>query len=241
MNVGPSGNEAQETSEGYAPKAKLVLQIVIYVVIMAAITFLVAGRWNWWMAWAYFVLYGIAMVVAVLVVPLDKQLVDERRKIKEDVKRWDKWLTAPLSWVYPFGMFILVALEMRFGQALRFPLWAQIAGLVALLLGQLLGTWAMAVNKFYGRFVRIQRERGHYVVSDGPYRFIRHPGYLGVIVGAFGTTFAIGSLWALVLSIVISVLLIVRTVLEDKVLLEELEGYEAYAQETRFRLVPGIW
>jgi protein-S-isoprenylcysteine O-methyltransferase Ste14 len=89
--------------------------------------------------------------------------------------------------------------------------------------------------------VRIQKERGHYVVKDGPYRYVRHPGYLGVMLTALGTAFAIGSLWALVLTILISVLLIVRTALEDKVLREELEGYSSYAQSTRYRLLPGIW
>jgi protein-S-isoprenylcysteine O-methyltransferase Ste14 len=114
-------------------------------------------------------------------------------------------------------------------------------GLVLAVLGQLLSSWAMASNKFYGRFVRIQKERGHYVITDGPYRVIRHPGYLGVILTALGTALAIGSLWSLILTILISVLLIVRTALEDKVLQAELEGYGTYAANTRYRLFPGVW
>lgn len=223
------------------PKITLFFQVLIYVVIMAGITLLIAGRWDWWMAWAYFAAYLALMLVGIMIAPLDQELVEERTSIKEGVKRWDKALTAPLSFVYPFGLFVLVGLEMRFGQALEFPIWAQIVGLVLAILGQLLSSWAMASNKFYGRFVRIQKERGHYVITDGPYRVIRHPGYLGVILTALGTALAIGSLWSLILTILISVLLIVRTALEDKVLQAELEGYGTYAANTRYRLFPGVW
>ena len=241
MGVSPSGNDIQKKNGSTASKIQLVLKVVIYVVIMTAITFLVAGCWDWWMAWAYFAIYGLVMAVGVLIIPLDQELIGERTTIKKDVKRWDKILTGLLSPVYPFGIFILVGVEMRFGQALLFPLWAPIAGLMVSVIGQVSSNWALATDKFYGRFVRIQKDRGHYVVSDGPYHFIRHPGYIGVILTLLGTAFAIGSLWALIGSILASVVLIVRTALEDKVLQEELEGYTAYAKEIRYRLLPGIW
>jgi protein-S-isoprenylcysteine O-methyltransferase Ste14 len=236
--VDPKDHVSNQTRQS---KGKLLIRVGIYIVVMTVIVMLLAGRWDWWMAWAYFVVYGIIVIVGVLVVPLDQQLIDERTQMKEDVKRWDKVLTGLLSPIYPFGMFILAALEMRFGQALQYPLWLQIIGLIALVLGQLLGTWAMASNRFYARFVRIQSDRGHVVVNKGPYRFVRHPGYVGAIIGAFGTAIAIGSLWALVLAGFISVMLIIRTALEDRVLKDELAGYIAYADDTRYRLLPGIW
>lgn len=241
MSIHPTDQREQEGQGISRSKAALVFQVFIYVVIMSAITFLIAGRWDWWMGWAYFATYLLMMVLGVMISPLDQELIEERTSIKEGVKQWDKALTAPLSFVYPFGLFVLVGLEMRFGHILEYPIWAQITGLVAAILGQLLSTWAMASNKFYGRFVRIQKERGHYVVTQGPYRYLRHPGYLGVILTALGTALAIGSFWALVLTLLITVLLIVRTALEDRVLQEELEGYPAYARGTRFRLIPGIW
>jgi protein-S-isoprenylcysteine O-methyltransferase Ste14 len=241
MSEGSSDSSAQGKDRGQISKPKLVFQILVYVLFLVVVTFLIAGRWDWWMAWIYFLLYALTMVVAVLAVPMEQQLIEERTSIKDGVKRWDKWLTAPLSWAYPLLLFVLAALEMRFGQKLVFHPWLQIAGLLASVLGQLFSTWAMAVNKFYARFVRIQTDRGHYPITGGPYRFIRHPGYVGVIVGALGAAFAIGSLWTLVFSAVISVLLIVRTALEDRVLQDELEGYASYAQKTRYRLLPGIW
>jgi protein-S-isoprenylcysteine O-methyltransferase Ste14 len=101
--------------------------------------------------------------------------------------------------------------------------------------------WATAVNRFYGRFVRIQRERGHVVISDGPYRYVRHPGYLGQIVFSVASALALGSLWALIPGGLFAVLLVVRTALEDRTLQAELEGYEAYTRRVRHRLVPRIW
>ncbi|MBC7224324.1 MAG: isoprenylcysteine carboxylmethyltransferase family protein, partial [Anaerolineae bacterium] len=104
-----------------------------------------------------------------------------------------------------------------------------------------LATWAMASNPFFSAFVRIQRERGHRVVADGPYRYVRHPGYLGAIVFQMAIPLALGSLWALLPSGVAAALYVARTVLEDRTLQEELAGYREYAQKVRHRLLPGLW
>jgi len=117
----------------------------------------------------------------------------------------------------------------------------QLAALAPGALGYLLSIWAAAVNRFYSRFVRIQRERGHVVISGGPYRTIRHPGYLGQIIFSLASALALGSLWTLVPGGLFGALLVVRTALEDRTLLEELEGYKGYAKRVRFRLVPHVW
>jgi protein-S-isoprenylcysteine O-methyltransferase Ste14 len=105
----------------------------------------------------------------------------------------------------------------------------------------MLSVWASAVNRFYSRLVRIQKERGHHVVSEGPYKYIRHPGYIGVIIFMLTTPLALNSMWTLTLGGALSLLLVIRTVLEDKTLQEELEGYTAYTQKVKYRLVPGLW
>ena len=107
--------------------------------------------------------------------------------------------------------------------------------------GYLLSIWAARVNKFYSRFVRIQKERGHTVVSAGPYRYVRHPGYAGLVIFYLAASLALGSLWALIRNGLMSLLLVIRTVLEDRTLLEELDGYKEYAGRVRYRLLPGIW
>jgi len=95
-------------------------------------------------------------------------------------------------------------------------------------------------DKFYGRVVRIQKERGHHVIADGPYHYLRHPGYLGQIIFSLASALALGSLWTLIPSGLFAALLVVRSALEDRTLQEELEGYKEYAQRVRFRLMPRI-
>lgn len=107
--------------------------------------------------------------------------------------------------------------------------------------GMGLMTWAMAVNNYFSLVVRIQKDRGHTVVTGGPYRTVRHPGYVRVILFQLGTPFLLGTLWALILAGLAALLLVIRTALEDKTLLNELEGYREYAQQTRRRLLPGVW
>jgi len=117
----------------------------------------------------------------------------------------------------------------------------QLAALVVWLLGDAFSKWAAVSNRFYSRVVRIQRDRGHTVVTDGPYRYMRHPGYAGALVAALATPIVLGSLWALVAAGTLSLLLVIRTALEDKTLREELPDYTEYTQRTRYRLVPGVW
>jgi protein-S-isoprenylcysteine O-methyltransferase Ste14 len=99
----------------------------------------------------------------------------------------------------------------------------------------------MASNPFCSEGVRIQTERGHAVATGGPYRRVRHPGYVGTILAQLGTPLLLGSPWALLPAGISAALFVVRTWLEDKTLMEELSGYRAYARQTRSRLVPGVW
>jgi protein-S-isoprenylcysteine O-methyltransferase Ste14 len=108
-------------------------------------------------------------------------------------------------------------------------------------LGQGLFSWAMASNKYFSTCVRIQIDRGHTVATSGPYRYIRHPGYVGYTVSFLGMSLALGSLWAIIPAGLIACLLVVRTALEDRTLQDELPGYKDYAQRVRYRLLPGIW
>jgi protein-S-isoprenylcysteine O-methyltransferase Ste14 len=107
--------------------------------------------------------------------------------------------------------------------------------------GHALVVWATGTNAFFSQVVRIQTERGHTVVSTGPYRFVRHPAYVGAIVLVLSSPFMLSSWWALIPGVVCAVLMIVRTALEDKTLQAELPGYVEYTQHTRNRLLPGAW
>ena len=117
----------------------------------------------------------------------------------------------------------------------------QIVALVVAVLCYALIVWAMAANAFFSKVVRIQDDRGHTVATGGPYRIVRHPGYVGGILFELATPIMLGSWWALIPGGFTALFFVVRTALEDKTLHEELPGYAEYAQQTRYRLLPGIW
>jgi protein-S-isoprenylcysteine O-methyltransferase Ste14 len=157
------------------------------------------------------------------------------------MKPWDKVyfvLSTPL-W---FVMVIVAALDAgRYGWGPNVPTAVVVAGALFYALGQSLFLWAKAVNRFFSAVVRIQTERGQTVCRDGPYRFVRHPGYLsGVLFGPAGPL-VLGSFWALIPAVLAALLLVVRTALEDKTLQAELPGYRDYARDVRFKLIPGVW
>ena len=237
MSNDPDGSERARESN----LPRILLRLLAFVLILAAILFIAAGRLDWVMGWIYMAMYACVTVIAVLVVPLDPDLIAERTQIKEGVKEWDKRITVIGSVLYPLTILIVAGLDARFGWSPHIPLALQLAALLVAALGNLLSIWATAVNRFYGRFVRIQKERGHSVISDGPYRAIRHPGYLGQIIFSLASALALGSLWALIPCGLFALLLVVRTALEDRTLRDELEGYKAYTRRVRYRLIPYIW
>ena len=136
---------------------------------------------------------------------------------------------------------LLAALDLRFSWTREYAtVWQAIgAGVYALSLG--LTGWAMISNAYFSTAVRIQSDRGQQVCRSGPYRYIRHPGYVGFFVQALSVPILLGSLWALLFAIPAGVLMIIRTSLEDRMLQAELPGYKEYAQEVKYRLLPGIW
>jgi len=128
-----------------------------------------------------------------------------------------------------------------FGWSKGFSTMIEILALVVILAGYTIATYALIENRFFSGVVRIQSERGHQVVSSGPYRVIRHPGYAGAVLYYLATPFLLDSWWALLPAVIASVLLIIRTHLEDRFLQNELTGYREYASRVHYRLFPGVW
>jgi protein-S-isoprenylcysteine O-methyltransferase Ste14 len=114
-------------------------------------------------------------------------------------------------------------------------------GAVLTIVGYAILIWAMSANRFFSPLVRIQQERGHRVADSGPYRIIRHPGYLGAIGFSIGVPLLLGSLWALIPGLMSAGLYVLRTNLEDNTLASELPGYRKYLEQVRCRLLPGVW
>jgi protein-S-isoprenylcysteine O-methyltransferase Ste14 len=179
-------------------------------------------------------------VNALVVMPKHPEMIAERAAPKENVKSWDKALST-LVGVAMLAALVIAGLDERFGWSPDFALGVQAVGLVLLVLGYALFSWAMSSNEFFSTLVRIQDERGHSVASGGPYRFIRHPGYAGWVILSAGGPLLLGSLWALVPSVLSALLMVVRTSLEDATLQAELAGYKEYAKLVRYRLIPWVW
>jgi protein-S-isoprenylcysteine O-methyltransferase Ste14 len=206
------------------------------------LAFLGAGRFDWWRGWIYFLLFLAVSVAGSWVVHrASPGLIEARAKgIRKDTKPFDKLffaMFAPLILFYP----VLAGMD-----AVRFtwgsmPFWTVYPGVVLFCFGSAVSTWTMIVNRNAETTVRIQKDRGHKVISDGPYRFVRHPMYASIIVGLPATALILGSVWATVPMALIMVLFVWRTTREDIALQEELEGYEAYVKATRYRLLPHVW
>jgi protein-S-isoprenylcysteine O-methyltransferase Ste14 len=223
---------------------KAFLRLLLIVPIMLGTLLLSAGRWNWWEAWAY-TITGLLVLVGSRAVMIWKHpdLALERSQAQEmeDVKDWDRFLMPFTALFGPFISWIIVGLDQRFGWSPDLPDGIQIAALIVIQLGSLIGSWAMVTNRFFSSQVRIQTDRGQTVVKDGPYRYVRHPGYAGGVLSWLAGPVFFSSYWAIVPTVLVIAAMVVRTAKEDQTLQEELPGYEAYTREVKYRLVPGIW
>jgi len=238
MNGNTSVNQPNGKSDLTRKIRKRMLQVVVQFLVLAAILFIASGRLDWMWAWAYL---GVGVgILAINVLVMSPELIAERSEIKEDVKGWDKVL-GTLIGVLTLGALVVIGLDARFGWSPRLAWVIQVVALVFFALAQGLFSWAMASNVFFSGAVRIQIDRDHTVATGGPYQYVRHPGYVGYITSWIATSLALGSLWGLIPAGLVMCLMVARTALEDRTLLEELDGYREYATRVRYRLLPGVW
>ncbi len=213
-------------------------------IVMAAIFFGAAGTLDVPRAWIY---YGgilsylvISLIVLFIAFPGVIEVINERGRMKKDVKGWDKIF----GFAYALLMFILPAVAGF--DAGRFhgsyvPVFYSTPALAMTILAYAFVHWAMIVNKYAETGVRIQTERHQEVVSSGPYRFVRHPFYVSVAVTHLLYPVAVGSLYGYIPALMSVGLLVWRTAKEDAMLQAELSGYAEYASRVRYRLLPGVW
>ncbi len=203
--------------------------------------FLPAGTLAWPTAWVFVVVSLAEMIVQFAYVwRVNPELLIARSHFHADAKRWDKLL---LCGYLPAVLTILLVAGLDAGRFhwSRLPWIVSPVGLLLLLFGLGLITWAEAVNKFFEPMVRIQTERGQRVIDSGPYAVVRHPGYLASAFVSFGTALSLGSLCALIPAALAAALLLLRTKWEDVTLQRELAGYQAYVDRVGYRMVPGVW
>ncbi len=237
-------NANQENTRTKKGALRWLIRETLGNLLLIAILFGTVGRWDWWNGWALSAIYLLwSLGTIVFILPVNPQMLAERQisGVKADSKKWDVAMVSLMS-VFMFATYVVACLDVRNGWSPVVPLGWQIAALVICTLGyDVLLLWSMVVNAFFTAIIRIQTERGHHVVSSGPYRFVRHPGYLGTILFNAFSPLLLGSLWGLIPSIAAGFVLVVRTAKEDKTLKVELPGYKEYTEKTRYRLIPGIW
>ena len=223
---------------------KTLIRFAFTVVFMLAIMFLAAGTIRWWEAWVYtgFTLTTV-LVSRLILIKNNPELAAERAAAdkQENVQPWDRILM-PLTAVYlPLLSFVFAGLDKRFGLTPQLPIWIKLSSLTLLFIGSTTGTWAMLVNNYFSSQVRIQSDRGHEVVKEGPYGYVRHPGYAGSILSWVMAPIFFTS-WLVLITTIISIFVSgLRTYKEDLFLQDHLPGYKEYAEEVRWRWIPGIW
>jgi protein-S-isoprenylcysteine O-methyltransferase Ste14 len=222
-------------------KAKTVLWIIFGVVLILVLFFVPAGTFNWPEAWVSLILYDSALIgMIVWLRKRDPELLKERQSRKKDVKPWDKKILRVYTG-FLAAIPIVAGLDaVRFGWS-HVPLGVKLLAFSGFIPAGLIMFWATAVNTYLSQVVRIQIDRDHKVITTGPYAYVRHPMYVGIILFMICFPLALGSIYALIPGLAIVALYILRTSLEDKILQEELPGYKEYAQKVRFKLIPGIW
>lgn len=217
--------------------------MVILVLLAPFIPLIISGQWSWWQAWAYAVASVLAFVISRLIVARKHpDLIAERARFMQakDTKPWDKVL-APLLGLGSILILVVAGLDKYYTWSPASSLTINLVALAGIVFGYGFSSWALIENRFFSGTVRIQTERGHHVVSTGPYRIMRHPGYAGGLLGYVFIPLLLDSLWAFIPAILLVVIMVARTALEDKTLQAGLPGYKEYVQKTRYRLLPGIW
>ncbi len=221
--------------------ARIVRSLVVVLGGLALLLFVPAGRLDWFEAWALIAAYGAFLTLyALWGLMKDPEQLQERGRTAQNVKPWDKVIMAAYT-VFLLLTPIVAGLDAgRFRWSAVPPLAKALAWLGLILAGALI-FWALTTNTYLSRMARIQDDRGQVVVTAGPYRFVRHPMYVGIILLFVCMPVMLGSWWALLPGAVIGLLFVMRTAKEDRMLRDELPGYVEYAQRVRYRLVPRVW
>jgi protein-S-isoprenylcysteine O-methyltransferase Ste14 len=215
--------------------------IAIFIVVQAVILFLTAGRLTWTWAWVYLGMCLVTICInGVILLRTSPETIAERGQPQE-TQDWDKIVSGLWALFLYLALPLVAGLDVRSGWTRELSTAWNVAGAVVLAAGLGLSSWAMIANTYFSTAVRIQSDRGQTVCRSGPYRFVRHPGYVGSFFQSLGTALLLGSLWALIPGLAAAALMVIRTILEDRLLQAELPGYREYAQQVRYRLVPGVW
>ena len=222
---------------------RVIAQLVIFIVIFPFLPLLIARHWGWWEAWVYGALNIFSFIISrLLAARRNPDLITERAHYmqQENIVGWDKLLALLLA-IITISLMLIAGLDELLNWSPPYSSVEKIISLIIIVLGFSLSSYAFVENRFFSGTVRIQANRGHGVISSGPYRWMRHPGYVGGLLTYIVTPLFLDSPWTFLPTGLLVILVIIRTYLEDNFLQAELVGYTDYAKKVRYRLLPGIW
>ena len=221
----------------------LLLNLVIFMIlggVAAGVILGLAGRWDLWNIWAY---VGILVIWLSFLTLVDYRISPDllKERLKPAAPGRVRWTTSRAFFALSILQWIIVGLDYRFHWSNVIPLSGVVAGLVIFAIGWGLAGWAGSVNPFFSPAVRIQTDRGQQVIREGPYAIVRHPGYSGFLLVSVASPLALNSLLAIIPTIILVANIVSVTIIEDRMLHDELAGYADYAAKVRYRLIPGVW
>ncbi len=220
------------------------IKLVAVYALIPLVLFVCGGDFGWWQAWLYSLLIVVIGIGGRVWAELRHPGLTADRQNSENIqsaKSWDKVLAPLMALSISYPLVIVAGLDHRYDWSPDFSLWLNIVGFFLIALGYAFAAWAVAENRFFYSVVVVRTDRGHVVCDSGPYHLVRHPGYAGNILALFGIVLALGSVWTLLPVTAALAVSVLRTVLEDRALQEELPGYRDYAGRVPYRLMPGIF
>ncbi len=222
---------------------RVVILVVVFIVLVPMLPLIIPWKWDWWEGWVYAIVCMFGFILSrYLAWRKNPDILAERGKFlqHENTEPFDK-LLSPLLGLTGGLIPITAGLDARFGAPMQVSVFIKILSIVLFLTGYAIGCYALIANRFFSGMVRIQADRGQHVISSGPYRWVRHPGYAGALLSYIAIPFMLESPWTFFPVALTFIILFVRAALEDKTLQEKLEGYREYTQKVHYRLIPGIW
>jgi len=221
-------------------KRKAYFGFVWLIIIMGLLFFLPAGTLKYWQAWVYLIIFGTSsLLITLFLMKKDMELLKRRINAgpAAENERSQKVIQAFAQLIF-MGIMIIPGFDHRFSWT-NVPVYLVIAGDIFVLLGFFIVFLVFKENSFTSAIIEIAEDQK--VISTGPYKFVRHPMYSGALLLLIFTPLALGSFWSFPFVILMIIIIIYRLLDEEKFLLKNLTGYEAYCQKTHFRLIPQVW
>lgn len=221
---------------------KAFLAPIRWIIVTGLVFFLTSGEINILRAWIYIGIYAIGgLIIGVTLLKKSPRLLNDRGKMQEGTKQFDKYI------ILTYFLFAIVitpfvaGIDRRFNLIELLPSFYLYIGIILYIFSTIFSIWPMLHNPFFEGTIRIQREKNHNVIDTGPYKIVRHPGYLGMLLGSISLPLALGSLLAFIPLVIMIILIFIRTYYEDTTLQKELTGYSEYCKEVKYRIIPFIW